>query len=72
MDRIRLLRWMNAHPTVSFWALAVVGYLIHLLYEYVHWPKPIMAALVFVAAGIAGWAVDLVFTKNEEEAGEID
>lgn len=75
MDRQQLMRKMNKHPAISVFALFVVGYSLHLLYEYGvawHWSKPALAAIVFVAAGIAGWAVDLIFTKGEEEAGEID
>jgi hypothetical protein len=72
MFRIHLLKKMNEHPGIAAGALCVLGYFLHLLYEYVHWPKPVMALIVFVGAGIAGWAIDLIFTKSEEEAGEID
>ena len=72
MNRRDLLVRMNEHPVASVAVLATVGYLLHLLYEYVHWPKPVMALIVFAGAAIAGWAIDLVFTKGEEEAGEID
>lgn len=63
---------MNDHTPLAVLLLFVVGYGLHLLYEYVHWPKPVMALIVFAGAAIAGWAIDLVFTKSEEEAGEID
>lgn len=66
---------MNDHPALSVLALFVVGYGLHLLYEYGvewHWPKAALALIVFAGAGIAGWAIDLIFTKGEEEAGEID
>lgn len=75
MDRVQVMRKMNRHPVISVLVLFMVGYSLHLLYEYGvewHWPKAALALIVFTGAGIAGWAIDLVFTKNEEEAGEID
>lgn len=80
--RTRLLQWMNAHTGLSVAALLLVGYCLHLLYEVrvaVHNAEPLdwyfistQALIVFAGAGVAGWAVDLVFTKSEERAGEID
>ena len=75
MNRRDVLVKMNEHPVVSVAVLVTVGYLLHLLYEYGvewHWPKAVLALVVFTGAAIAGWAIDLVFTKGEEEAGEID
>lgn len=72
MSRRDVMHWMNDHTALAVALLLLAGYGLHLLYEYVHWPKPLMALIVFAGAGIAGWAVDLVFTKSEEDAGEID
>lgn len=75
MKRTDLMHWMNDHTKVAVLLLCIVGYNLHLLYEYGvqwHWPKAVLALIVFTGAGIAGWAIDLVFTKSEEEAGEID
>lgn len=69
------MHWMNDHTKSAVLLLCVVGYGLHLLYEYGvewHWPKAVLALIVFTGAAIAGWAIDLVFTKSEEEAGEID
>lgn len=72
--RNRIMHWMNDHTTLAVVLLCAVGYALHLLYEYRvdHWPKPLLALIVFTGAGVAGWAIDLVFTKSEEAAGEID
>lgn len=79
------MHWMNDHTPTAVALLLAVGYSLHMLYEILgalHDGKHITGSLlafmalraliVFLGAGIAGWAVDLVFTKGEEEAGEID
>lgn len=70
-----VIHWMNQHTKWAVAILCAIGYALHLLYEYGaewYWPKPLLALIVFTGAAIAGWAIDLVFTKSEEEAGEID
>lgn len=80
--KLRILHWMNDNTGRAVALLLAVGYVLHLLYEMrvaVHNGKSFdwyyistQALIVFAGAAIAGWAVDLVFTKSEEEAGEID
>lgn len=85
MSRHDLIRKMNRYPKVSFWIVALTGYLLHLLYEvlaHIHAGKPMtvaeflwmagLSAIVWVGAGVAGWGVDLMFTKGEKDAGELD
>lgn len=76
------IHWMNRHTPLAVALLCAIGYGLHLLYEVrvahhagkaVEWGYvSTQALIVFAGAAIAGWAIDLVFTKSEEEAGEID
>lgn len=76
------MHWMNDHTPVAVGLLLAVGFALHLLYEVrvahhagkaIEWSYiSTQALIVFAGAAIAGWAVDLVFTKSEEDAGEID
>lgn len=80
--RDRLMRWMNSHTPLAVALLCAVGYTLHLVYEIrvaIHKGEHLdwyyistQALIVFLGAAIAGWAIDLVFTKSEEAAGEID
>lgn len=80
--RIQLMQWMNRHTVFSVSMLLSFGYALDLFHESratlhrgdpLDWPFLLTQALIgFLAAAIAGWAVDLIFTKGEEEAGEID
>lgn len=79
--RERLLRWMNDRPGRSVTVLLSIGYVLDLLHEVratlhrgeaLDWPFLLTQALIgFVAAAVAGWAVDLIFTKGEKRAGEL-
>lgn len=80
--RDRLMHWMNSHTALAVTLLCAIGYALHALYEMrisIHKHEPIdwyfvstQALIVFAGAAIAGWAIDLVFTKSEERSGEID
>lgn len=71
--RQRFFDWMNDHFIIAFIILTTIGLGIHYAYEKMpHGYSLLKAAMVVVGAGIAGLAVDLLFTKGEEEAGEID
>lgn len=77
-----MMQWMNQNTGKSIAIGLFIGYALHVLYEVrisIHHDRPIdwyfvltQAFIVFIAAGVAGWVVDLFFTKSEEEAGEID
>lgn len=80
--KTQLMQWMNRHTGFSVFVLLSIGYCLDLLHEVratlhrgdpLDWAFLLTQALIgFLAAAVAGWAVDLIFTKSEEEAGEID
>lgn len=72
MQKTDVFHWANRRPWLAFAILNAIGWLIHLAYEVLHPHPAVGATMVLIGAGIAGLAVDLLFTKGEEEAGEID
>lgn len=82
MVKIKMMQWMNKHTGISIAVGLFFGYALHVLYEIrisihhgwlTNWYFVLtQAAIVLAGAGIAGWVVDLFFTKSEEQAGEID
>lgn len=78
----QLMNWMNGHIKGSGLILGTIGFLLHLVYEMrvaIHNHEPFdwyymigQSSLVFVGAAVAGWWVDLVFTQQEKESGNLD
>lgn len=67
MERRDVIRRMNGHPWIVGLLLALAGVSLHFAVE--SWYK---ALAILIGAVLLDIAVDLAFTKAEEEAGEID
>lgn len=67
MNRFAILKKMNRHPWLAFIFFFLAGTVLHFAVESWHKALAIMTGAILIDI-----AVDLAFTKAEEEAGEID